>query len=210
MWRKARRNKVAWATLRGNGLPPPFETVDAVRLTTRGFILEGEAAQQVTSLCGIDDRNFAQKEHFGEGEGEVHVSLDRRVEVLFLLLINLAQYVVDGTTASGQAAVRRSGVLSERFRVVAQRSRTFHEQNARVAASKKFQPTFVKYFIEDLQLWAEEVTRRGLLLEWEPRSSFSGPRKVGPMPLLPFTRTYTCIQAAPIQLVHTGGSARGR
>ena len=92
----------------------------------------------MTSLCGMDVRNFAQKEHFSEGGGEVHVSLDHRVEALFLLLINLAQYVVDGTTASGQAALRRSGVLSERLRVVAQGIRTFHAQNARVTASKQF------------------------------------------------------------------------
>ena len=92
----------------------------------------------MASLCGMDAQNTAQKEHFGEGGGEVHVSLDHRVEALFLLLMNLAQCVVDGTTASGQAALRRSGVLSERLRVVAQGIRTFHAQNARVTASKQF------------------------------------------------------------------------
>ena len=56
----------------------------------------------------------------------MHVSLDHEVEALFLLLINLARYVVNGTRASGQAALRRSGVLSERFRVIAQEIRTFH------------------------------------------------------------------------------------
>ena len=54
------------------------------------------------------------------------MSLDHEVEALFLLLINLARYVVNGTRASGQAALRRSGVLSERFRVIAQEIRTFH------------------------------------------------------------------------------------
>ena len=84
----------------------------------------------------MDVLNFAQEKHFGEGGEELHVSLDHRVEALFLLLMNLAQYVVDGTTASGQAALRRLGVLSERFRAVAQGIRTFHAQNARVAASR--------------------------------------------------------------------------
>ena len=136
MWRKAGRHKAAWATLRGNELPPTFETAD-VRLTASGFIIKGEGAQQVASLCGIDVRNFAQKEQCGEGGRQVDVSLDLRVKALFLLLINLAQYVVDSTAPPGRAALRRSGPLSERFRVVAQGIRTFHAQNARVAASRK-------------------------------------------------------------------------
>ena len=49
MWQKAGRHKAAWTTLRANGLPPPFETADSVRLTASGFILEGEGAQQVAS-----------------------------------------------------------------------------------------------------------------------------------------------------------------
>ena len=124
--------------------------------------------------------------------------------------MNLAQYVVDGTTASGQAALRRSGALSERFRVITQGIRTFHVQNARVAASKQFQMTLVKCFNEDLQEWAEEVTRRGLLLQQKPGSSFPGPSKVGPMPLPPFTRTYKWIQVALIQLclLYTSPSPR--
>lgn len=133
----------------------------------------------MTSLSGKDVRNFAQKEHFGERGGEVHVSLDHRVEALFLLLINLSQYVVYSSTTSGQTSLQRSVVLSERFRVIVQGISTFHEQNARVAASKQFQLTFVKCFNENLQEWSKEVTRWGLLLQQEPGSSFPGPSKVG-------------------------------
>ena len=68
----------------------------------------------------------------------MHVSRDHKAEALFFLLINLARYVVDGTTASGRAALRRWGVLSERFRVIAHEIRTFHARNARVATSKRF------------------------------------------------------------------------
>ena len=81
----------------------------------------------------------------------MHVSLDYRVEALFLMLINLAQCVVDGTTSCGQASLRRSGVMSEGFRVIAQGIRTSHAQNARVTESKQSQLTFVKCFNEDLQ-----------------------------------------------------------
>ena len=45
------------------------------------------------------------------------MSLDLRVEALFLLLMNLTQYVVDSIAAPGRAALRRSGALWERFRV---------------------------------------------------------------------------------------------
>ena len=100
----------------------------------------------MASLCGIGVRNFAQKGHFAEGGSEVDVPLDLRVEALFLLLMNIAQYVVDSTGPPGRAALRRLGALSERFRVVAQGIRTFHAQNARVAASRQFQLTFVKCF----------------------------------------------------------------
>ena len=102
----------------------------------------------MASLCGIDVRNFARKEQFWRGgKGG---ALDLRVEALLLLLMNLAQYVVDSTAAPGREALRRSGALSERFRVVAQDTRTFHAQNTRVAASRQFQLTFVKCFNEDL------------------------------------------------------------
>ena len=37
------------------------------------------------------------------------------------------------------------------------------------------------------------------------REQVSWSEKVGLMPLPPFTRTYMWIQAAPVQLVHTGG-----
>ena len=99
-------------------------------MTTSGLILGEEGAQQVAWLWGMAALNVAQKEHFGEGGGEVQVSLEHRLEALFLLLMNLAQYVLDGTPTSGQAALRQSGVLSERFIVVAEGIWTFHAQNA--------------------------------------------------------------------------------
>ena len=120
----------------------------------------------------------------------MYVSLDHKAEALDLLMINLAECVVDSTTASSQAALRRSGVLSERIRVVVQGIRTFHAQNARVAVSKQFQLMFVKCFNEYQQEWAEEITRRGLLLQQEPGSSFPGMSKVGPTPLPSLSRTY--------------------
>ena len=71
-------------------MPPPFETVDTVRVTTSGLILGEEGAQQVAWLWGMAALNVAQKEHFGEGGGGVHVSVVYRVEVLLLLLMNVA------------------------------------------------------------------------------------------------------------------------
>ena len=47
---------------------------------------------------------------------------------------------MDDTKAAGHRAMRRSGELSDRFRVVAQ-GRTFHAQNARVAVSRKLRLT---------------------------------------------------------------------
>ena len=99
------------------------------------------------------------------------MSPDHRVYALFLLITTLEQYVVSGTKEAGQAALRRSGDLSQRFRVVAQGLWTCHAQNARVAASMKFRVTVVKCFNEALQTWAEEVTRKGILLQLEPGSS---------------------------------------
>ena len=209
IWRKAGRNTVVWAAVRGNRAPPPFETAEAVRLSASGFVMEEKGAYQVAALCGMDVRNFAQKGHFGGGGGGKQVSLDHRVEALFLLIITLAQYVVDDTDASGQAALRRSGNLSECFRVVAQGVRNFYAQNALVAASRQFQETFVKCFNEDLQEWAEEVTRRGLLLQQEPGSSFPGPRELGPMPLPPFEKTHAWISMAPVNLMHMAGPEEG-
>ena len=79
----------------------------------------------MASLCGICPELRA--------EGTLWRGGNHRTEAVSLLMITLAQYVVDGTKAAGQAALRRSGDLSERFRVVAQGVRTFHAQNARVA-----------------------------------------------------------------------------
>ena len=38
-----------------------FETVDAVSLTTSRFVLGGEGAQQVASLCGMDVHSFLRR-----------------------------------------------------------------------------------------------------------------------------------------------------
>ena len=64
---------------------------------TGGFIIKGEGAPQVAALSNNDVRNFAQKNRFGLGGGSAQVSLDHRVEAVFLLLTHLMQYVVDGT-----------------------------------------------------------------------------------------------------------------
>lgn len=79
------------------------------------------------------------------------MSLDHWVEVLFLPVIALAQYVVDGTNATGKASLRRSADLSERFRVITQDIRTFHAHTARVAASRQFRLTLVTCSNGDLQ-----------------------------------------------------------
>ena len=93
------------------------------------------------------------------------------MEVLFLLLISVAQYEVCGTMGPGQAALRQSSFLSERYKVIAQGIRTFHAQNTRVAASKQFQLAFMNFVFEDVQKCAEEVTTRGVLLQRERGSS---------------------------------------
>ena len=82
-------------------MPPPFDTGHNVRLTGSGLIKGTKGAQQVASLRGIDVQNFSQKENFGGGGGGADVSLDHRVEALFLLIMSLAQYVVHGTKVSG-------------------------------------------------------------------------------------------------------------
>lgn len=103
--------------------------------------------------------------------GGARVPGPRGVEVLFLLLISVAQYEVCGTMGPGQAALRQSSFLSERYKVIAQGIRTFHAQNTRVAASKQFQLAFMNFVFEDVQKCAEEVTTRGVLLQRERGSS---------------------------------------
>ena len=96
LWRKGNRTVVVWASLRGDGNAPPFDSVEVMITVTGGFIVGGEGAQQIAGLSNIDVRNFSQRDHFGSGGGTVQVSLDHRVETVFLLLTNLMQFVVDG------------------------------------------------------------------------------------------------------------------
>lgn len=151
VWRKAGRWTVVWAAVHENGAPPPFGTLEAVQLSASGFVIEIKGAPQVVEHCRMDVRNFVHKGQFGNGGGGQQVALDHRLGALFLLIITLAQYVVGGTNAMGQAALRRSGNLSECFGVVTHGVRSLYVQNAQVAASSQFQQTFVKCFDEDLQ-----------------------------------------------------------
>ena len=87
---------------------------------------------------GIAVRNrcaeFRPEGHIWRGGRGGNVSLDHRVQALqalFLFLMNLPQYVVDSTAAPGRAALRWSGAMSERFRVVAQGIRAFHAHKTR-------------------------------------------------------------------------------
>ena len=73
------------------------------------------------------------------------------MEAVFLLFTRLMQYVVDDNKAFGQASLRRTNNLVERFLAVAQGVRTFHAQNTRVALSEPFKGNFVKCFNKDLQ-----------------------------------------------------------
>ena len=100
--------------------------------------------------------------------------------------------------------MRQTSTLVERFRVVAHSVRTFHAQNAQVAASAKFKAKFVQCFNEDKQHWAEEVHRQVHLLKQEPGTPFPGPSDVGPMPLPSFSRIQRWITAAPIYLDNAG------
>ena len=143
------------------------------------------------------------RDHLGFVEEGAQVSLDHKVEALFLLLVHLMQYMVK-TKNFGRASLRRTSKLVERIRLVAQGVRTFHAQNAQMAASAQFEVKFVQGFNEDTQQWTEEVHRLAPLLKQEPESSFPGPSDVGPMPLPPFSRTHTRITAAPIDLGDTG------
>lgn len=58
-----------------------------VKTATRKFVMEGEGAQQVASLCGTQVTRFSQTEYFGIGRGEPQVSLNHRAETLFPLFV---------------------------------------------------------------------------------------------------------------------------
>ena len=141
--------------------------------------MEGEGAQQVAGLSNVDVRNFSQRDHFGFGGGTAQVSLDHRGEAVFLLLTHLMRYVVDGNKAFGQASLRRTDELVERFRAVAQGVRNFHAQNTRVALLESFRGKFVQCSNKDLQEWTEEVSRQAHMLKQEV-GTFPGPSDVYP------------------------------
>ena len=44
LWRKGNRTVVIWASLRGDGKTPPFDSMEATNMVTGGFIIEGESA----------------------------------------------------------------------------------------------------------------------------------------------------------------------
>lgn len=136
-------------------------------------------------------------------ERREQVSLDHTVEALFLLIYSRALH--NGQQQRG--GVRGVTTVGRVVRTLqVQGIRKFNAQRARLTASRLFRLTFVKFFNDNLQEWAEEVTRRGLLLQQGPGSSSLGQSKVGPIPLAPFNRSYTWILAVPIQLVHAAGS----
>ena len=89
--------------------------------------------------------SFSQRDQTGFVEEGVQVSLDHELEALFLLLVHLVTYLVDGPVDVGRASLRRTSNVVERFRVVAQGLRTFHVQNAQVSASAQFRVKFVQF-----------------------------------------------------------------
>ena len=126
MWQKGNPTVVVRSSLHADGKSPQFDSADAMGTGAGGVIVKGEGAQQVAAPSNIDVWNFAQKDHIGFGGGSAKVSLDHRVEAVFLLLTHLVQYVVGGNEAFGQASLRRRSQMFECFRVVAQGVRTFH------------------------------------------------------------------------------------
>ena len=70
------------------------------------------------------------------------MSLDHKVEALFLLLVHLMQYMVK-TKNFGRASLRRTSQLVESFGVVEQGVRAYRAQNAHVSASAQFNKNFV-------------------------------------------------------------------
>ena len=89
--------------------------------------------------------SISYRNRTGFVEEGVQVSLDHELEALFLLLVHLVTYLVDGPVDVGRASLRRTSNVVERFRVVAQGLRTFHVQNAQVSASAQFRVKFVQF-----------------------------------------------------------------
>ena len=113
------------------------------------------------------------------------------------------KYVVDGNKAFGQASLRRTNRLVERFRVVAQGVRTFHAQNTQVVLPEQFKGKFVQCFNKDLQEWSEKGSRHAHMLTQEI-GMFPGPSDVHPLPPPLSSRTHTLVTAARIYLGDVG------
>ena len=143
---KGNRTVIVWAFLRGDGIAPPFDSVEAMSMVKGGFIIGGKGAQQIAALNNIDLGNFSNMDHVGFEERNAQVSVDHKMEAIFLLITHLMQYVVDGNKAFGRALLRRMNKLVERFRAVAQGVRTFQPQNTRVASPKPFKGKSVHFF----------------------------------------------------------------
>ena len=182
LWRKGNRTVVVWGSLRGDGKAPPFDSVEAMSIVTGGFIIEGEGTKQIARLSNIDVRNVSQRDHSGFRDETAQVSLDHREEAVFLLLTHLMRYVLDGNIAFGQASLRRTDKLVERFRAVVHGVRTFYAQNTRVALSEPFRGKPIQCFNKDLQEWTKEVFRQAHMLKLEVET-FQGPSDVYPVPL---------------------------
>ena len=94
--RRENHHVVVLATLHGNGVPPPFETLDLEADHQQVIIGGGEGG--ITG--GIALRNACpevnQTNQFGREAGGGHVPLDHTVEALFLVFNELAQCVLDG------------------------------------------------------------------------------------------------------------------
>ena len=135
LWGKGKSTVVVWASLRGDGKVPPFSSVEAMSMVSKGFIIGGESAQQIARLSNINVRNFSQRDHFGFGGGTAHVSLNHRVMAVFLLL---TPHAVRGerNKAFGKASLRRTDKVVECFRAVTQEVRTFYAQSTRITLTE--------------------------------------------------------------------------
>ena len=47
LWKKGNHTVVIWASLRGDGKAPPFDSVETMSMVTGGFIIGGEGPQQI-------------------------------------------------------------------------------------------------------------------------------------------------------------------
>ena len=131
------------------------------------------------------------------------MSLNHRVEKVFILLMHLMQCMADGNEAFRQASLGRTNGLVERFRVVAEEVRTFDAQNTQVALSEQSKGKFVQCFNNDSQERSGEVSGRAHMLQ-QQLGMFPGPSDDYPLPLPLFSRTYTWVTAAPIHLGDVG------